>query len=68
MQALKARDPKAVDALRVVANQGYAPAQYTLGTIYAGKDNLIEVDKTEARAWIKRAAEGGVPDAMNQYG
>jgi localization factor PodJL len=68
VQALKARDPKAVDALRVVANQGYAPAQYTLGTIYAGKDNLIEVDKTEARAWIKRAAEGGVPDAMNQYG
>ena len=68
LQALKARDPKSVDLMKVVANQGYAPAQYMLGTIYAGKDNLIEVNKTEARAWIKRAAEGGVPDAMNQYG
>ena len=68
MQALQARDPKSVDALKIVANQGYAPAQYMLGTIYAGKDNLIEVNKTEARAWIKRAAEGGVPEAMNQYG
>ncbi|HTM80219.1 hypothetical protein [Asticcacaulis sp.] len=68
LQALKARDPKSVDLMKVVANQGYAPAQYMLGTIYAGKDNLVEVNKTEARAWIKRAAEGGVPDAMNQYG
>ena len=68
LQALQARDPKSVDLMKVVANQGYAPAQYMLGTIYAGKDNLIEVNKTEARAWIKRAAEGGVPDAMNQYG
>ena len=68
LQALEARDPKSVDLMKMVANQGYAPAQYTLGMVYAGKPNLVPVDKAEARTWIKRAAEGGVPDAMNAYG
>jgi len=68
LQALKARDPKAVDLVRMVANQGYAPAQYKLGTLYKGDGALVTADKTEARAWMKRAAEGGVPDAMNEYG
>jgi localization factor PodJL len=68
VQALQARDPKAVDALKVVANQGYAPAQYKLGTLYKGDGSLVATDKAEARTWMKRAAEGGVPDAMNEYG
>ncbi|MFT4074615.1 MAG: hypothetical protein QM647_03720 [Asticcacaulis sp.] len=68
LQAVQAHDPKAVEAMKVVANQGYAQAQFTLGTLYAGEGNLVPVDKTEARAWIRRAAEGGVPAAMNQYG
>ncbi len=68
LQALQARDPKSVDLMKVVANQGYAPAQYKLGTLYKGDGMLVTADKTEARAWMKRAAEGGVPDAMNEYG
>jgi localization factor PodJL len=68
LQALQARDPKSVELMRMVANQGYAPAQYKLGTLYKGDGSLVAVDKTEARAWMKRAAEGGVPDAMNEYG
>lgn len=68
LQALQARDPKSVELMKMVANQGYAPAQYKLGTLYKGDGSLVAVDKTEARAWMKRAAEGGVPDAMNEYG
>jgi len=68
LQALEARDPKSVDLMKMVANQGYAPAQYKLGTLYKGEGALVPADKAEARVWIKRAAEGGVPDAMNEYG
>ncbi len=68
LQALQARDPKSVELMKVVANQGYAPAQYKLGTLYKGDGSLVTADKTEARTWMKRAAEGGVPEAMNEYG
>ncbi|WP_349322200.1 tetratricopeptide repeat protein [Asticcacaulis sp. MM231] len=53
----------------MVANQGYAPAQYKLGLIYKGDEGkLAPVDKAQARTWIKRAAEGGVPNAMFMLG
>ncbi|HTN40643.1 MAG TPA: tetratricopeptide repeat protein, partial [Asticcacaulis sp.] len=68
LQALQARDPKSVDLMKMVANQGYAPAQYKLGTLYKGEGALVPADKAEARVWIKRAAEGGVAEAMNEYG
>lgn len=67
LQALQARDPKSVDLMKMVANQGYAPAQYQLGILYKG-GTLVTADKAEARTWMKRAAEGGVPEAMNEYG
>jgi localization factor PodJL len=67
LQALQARDPKSVDLMKMVANQGYAPAQYQLGILYKG-GTLVTADKAEARTWMKRAAEGGVPAAMNEYG
>ncbi|MGA9657724.1 MAG: hypothetical protein WBQ60_01290 [Asticcacaulis sp.] len=68
LQALEARDPKAVDTLKLVANQGYAPAQYKLALLYNGEGKLMPVDKTEAREWVKRAAEGGLAAAMYDYG
>jgi localization factor PodJL len=69
LQSLTAKDPKAVDTLKMVANQGYAPAQYKLGLIYKGDEGkLAPVDKAQARTWIKRAAEGGVPNAMFMLG
>ncbi|MDV6331752.1 hypothetical protein [Asticcacaulis sp. 201] len=67
-QALRAKDPKAIDALKMVANQGYAPAQYRLGQIYKGDEKIVPIDLSEARAWFKRAAEGGVPNAMFMLG
>jgi len=68
VQALEARDPKAVDLLKTVANQGYAPAQYRIGALYKGEGALIPANKTESRTWMKRAAEGGIAEAMNEYG
>jgi len=67
-KALKARSPGAVDALKQVANQGYAPAQFRLGGLYSGEDNLVPVNKEEARLWTQRAANGGIAAAMNNLG
>ena len=68
LKALDARAPGAVDTLKKVANQGYAPAQYRLSLLYNGQDRLIPADKTEARVWTQRAAEGGVAKAMYNLG
>ncbi len=67
MKAVTAGNPKGVDLLKTVANQGFAPAQYELHRLYYGngQPNLIKVDKPEARLWAQRAAEGGEPNAMN---
>ncbi|HWU49866.1 MAG TPA: hypothetical protein VN042_08325 [Asticcacaulis sp.] len=68
LKALDARAPGAVDALKQVANQGYAPAQFSLSLLYNGQDRLIPADKTQARLWTQRAAEGGVAKAMYNLG
>jgi localization factor PodJL len=68
VKALDARAPGAVDALKQVANQGYAPAQFRLSLLYNGQDRLIPADKAQARLWTQRAAEGGVPKAMYNLG
>ncbi|OYW81426.1 MAG: hypothetical protein B7Z26_05105 [Asticcacaulis sp. 32-58-5] len=70
LQALTANDPVAVDKLKAVANQGYAPAQFRLGRIYEGVENsgALPADKAQARLWTQRAAEGGLPIAMHNLG
>ncbi|MDI7775457.1 hypothetical protein [Asticcacaulis sp. EMRT-3] len=68
LQALDARAPGAVETLKAVANQGYAPAQYHLSLIYNGQGHLVPADKTEARLWTQRAAEGGIAAAMYNLG
>jgi localization factor PodJL len=68
IKALDARAPGAVDALKQVANQGYAPAQFRLSLLYNGQDRLIPADKTQARLWTQRAAEGGIAKAMYNLG
>jgi localization factor PodJL len=67
-QALAARAPGAVDQLRHVAEQGYAPAQSRLGQIYSGAGNLVKPDPAAARLWTERAAKGGIADAMHNLG
>lgn len=68
LKALDARAPGAVDALKTVAGQGYAPAQYRLSLLYSGQDHIIPADKMQARIWAQRAAEGGVAKAMFNLG
>ena len=67
-QALAARAPGAVDQLRHVAEQGYAPAQGKLGDIYGGEGNLVKPNPAAARLWTERAAKGGIANAMHNLG
>lgn len=69
MNAIKARDPKGIEMLKVVAERGYAPAQYELGHIYGeSKYHLVKADKAEARLWYQKAAEAGESKAMYNLG
>lgn len=65
MKLVEARAPGAVDRLKLVANQGYAPAQEYLGELYSGETGQVPADKAEAFKWTQKAAEGGVAGAMN---
>ncbi|MGZ3305448.1 MAG: tetratricopeptide repeat protein, partial [Asticcacaulis sp.] len=65
MKLIEARSPGAVDRLKMVANQGYGPAQEMLGEIYySGQDGLVTPDKAQAREWTEKAARGGMAKAM----
>ena len=64
-QALDAKQAGAVEKMKVVANQGYAPAEFRLGGLYGGEGGLITPDKAQARLWTQRAAEGGIAKAMH---
>jgi localization factor PodJL len=67
-QALAARAPGAVEQLRRVAEQGYAPAQGKLGDIFSGEGNLVKPNPAASRMWYERAAKGGVAKAMHNLG
>ena len=67
LNALNAKSPKAVDLLKQVANQGYAPAQDSLAHVYAEGD-LVAKNSVEARKWTQRAADGGISNAMYNLG
>ena len=64
-QALDTHQPGALEKIKVVANQGYAPAEFRLGGVYSGEGGLVKPDKAQARLWTQRAAEGGVAKAMH---
>ncbi|ESQ77189.1 SEL1-like repeat protein [Asticcacaulis sp. AC402] len=71
IQQVEARKPGAVEVLKEVAGQGYAPAQYRLGQIYGGEKEyagFVKPDKAEKRKWMRRAAEGGISEAMYSLG
>ena len=62
---IEAKSPGAIDRMKMVTNQGYAPAQELLGEIYySGKDGLVSPDKAQAREWTEKAAHGGMAKAM----
>jgi PDZ domain/Sel1 repeat len=47
------------------AEQGYAPAQYDLGTMYDSGVG-VTVDRVEAYKWLKIGADGGSKDAARE--
>ncbi len=66
LKLLEAKSPGAVDRLKMVAQQGYAPAQEKLGMLYDDPNGLMPADKDAAFDWTKKAAEGGLALAMNR--
>ena len=66
LKLLEAKSPGAVDRLKMVAQQGYAPAQEKLGMLYDDPNGLMPADKDAAFDWTRKAAEGGLAPAMNR--
>ena len=56
---------EAMNLWRIVAEQGNAEAQYHLGLCIIESDNQ---NYTEAKEWIRKAAEQGFSSAQNQLG
>ncbi len=66
LKLLEAKSPGAIDRLKMVAQQGYAPAQERLGELYNDPQGLVPADKGAAFDWTRKAAEGGLAGAMNR--
>lgn len=58
---------RALALIRQAADGGYAPAQYTLGTMYSYGQGVAP-SKTEARLWFERAAGQNHPLALYNLG
>ena len=52
----------AVGSSCLAAEQGYAPAQYNLGVMYANGEGVAKNDE-QAVKWYRKAAEQGDEDA-----
>ncbi len=57
----------ALEEFRILAEQGYAKAQYNLGFMYATGEGVAK-DNTEAMKWFRKAAEQGYADAQYSLG
>jgi len=55
-------DKQAFELFLTSANQGIASSMYMVGYCYAGGAG-VEKDETEARKWLKMAADGEIPEA-----
>lgn len=67
--ALNTNDPKAVEAMRTVADLGYPVAQYEMSVLYdGGREGMVVADKAQARQWAERAAKADYPLAMYKLG
>ena len=54
---------QALDWYRKSAEQGFAPAQYSLGMMYL-QGRGTEQDNGQAKIWLEKAAEQGDADAQ----
>jgi localization factor PodJL len=68
LAALDADDQTGVETLRRAAELGHPPAQLMMAGLYETGDAGLASDMTEARRWIRRAAESGDARGMFGYG
>lgn len=67
VQLLDNGDDSGLEALKRAADLGHAPAQLRLAGLYQDGGAGLAPDPVEARAWARRAAEGGDARAMHYY-
>lgn len=67
VQLIDNGDDSGMEPLKRAANLGYGPAQMRLAGLYQEGGAGLTPDPAEARAWARRAAEGGEPRAMHFY-
>jgi len=67
-EQLDTDDPAAVETLKEAAESGYTPAQLHLAALYQDGSKGLGINPSEARAWVRRAADGGDPRGMHNYG
>ena len=60
-------DDSGLESLKRAADLGYGPAQMRLAGLYQEGGAGLTPDPAEARAWARRAAEGGEARAMHYY-
>ncbi|WP_292098103.1 hypothetical protein [Brevundimonas sp.] len=65
---LDADDAAGIETLKQAAATGYTPAQLHLAGLYQDGGKGLAVNTTEARAWARRAADGGDARGMHAYG
>lgn len=66
--ALDTDDLTGVETLRRAAGLGHPPAQLMMAGLYETGDAGLASDMTQARSWIRRAAESGDARGMFGYG
>ncbi|MEG0819667.1 MAG: tetratricopeptide repeat protein, partial [Brevundimonas sp.] len=67
VQLIDSGDDSGLEPLKRAADLGYGPAQMRLATLYQEGGAGLTPDPVEARAWARRAAEGGDPRAMHHF-
>ena len=65
---LDADEAGGIDLLKQAAASGYTPAQLHLAGLYQDGDKGLPLNLAEARAWARRAADGGDARGMHAYG
>ncbi|MEY4556500.1 MAG: hypothetical protein RL093_1619 [Pseudomonadota bacterium] len=65
---LDADEAGGVETLKQAAATGYTPAQLHLAGLYQDGDKGLTVNLSQARAWARRAADGGDARGMHAYG
>jgi len=68
VELLDADDASGVEVLKQAADLGHAPAQLHLAGLYQEGRMGLPADPREARAWARRAADGGDARGMHAYG